>query len=218
MRLIHIQSLIEKWTEVFLEDFKADVNILDNYGYGAAMIAVMRAKYNIGEILIDHGAKNIDDPRGGLNAYGIAIERENLEIMKAFERNGIHATPRIIEYAVMRGNFDAIKLMVESGVEIDFTSFDVCRPLVTAIEHGKKDLAKFLINRCYNLESVNEGHTPLQMAIYKQDDELIALINERMEIITAEKLKEVGVENTKESGLETEGVLASNITLTRSRI
>jgi len=85
-----------------------------------------------------------------------------------------------IHIAAIRGDIDAIKLLMEVGVDINAQGEHGYTPLHEAVEQGQLEVAKLLLENGCNTSLVNgDGLTPLDLARALKEQKMIEIFEKK---------------------------------------
>ena len=110
---------------------------------------------------------------GNLELMRVLLDREGIDI-EAKDESGTTA----LSYAVGQGNKAIVELLIRKGAKKDTQNSDGITPLQICIELGHAHLVRDLINPAL-INAVNrDGYTPLHLATFKQNAEIIKILLE----------------------------------------
>ena len=141
----------------------ANINCQDNFGNTALIYAVKKSNTEIVKLLIEAGADiNITNSEN-MTALIIAINENNIEIAKLLVESDINAKTNdnfgmfLISVASF-GKLEFVKLFIEFGINIDFTSDQMLgmTPLMMAAGNGHLEVVKFLVESGANINLQND--------------------------------------------------------------
>ena len=160
-----------------LLDVGADVNYEDEIGSTALIIAATEGHTEIAEVLIGAGASiDVKNKYGGA-ALDFAVNRRNLYAAAALIKCGASYSREVeaslIFWAVERQQWDAMGLLLASGLDVNIRSKDGDSPLIKMVTDSQVESVKKLLqsNADPNLPDKN-GDTPLQWAIVLGHEEI----------------------------------------------
>ena len=108
-----------------------------------------------------------------------AVSSGNLEMVKFFldkhvtldVKNSIGNTP--LTSAIATGNLDMVNLLIKNGIKLDLKNEQVFS-VSSAVLSGKIEMLKFVVKNGGNLDLKDmTGRTPLALAVYKNDIEIV---------------------------------------------
>lgn len=150
-------------------------------------LAVGARNYAIMELLIVAGANLIGACFQGCTPIYYAISCADANMIKLFIKYRSHPSlcfndRQVFNYVVSYSGAEIVKLFVPENVNIHYKN---TYPLLTAVEHGRNDTVKLLINAGANVNVINgEGATALHIAIEQfeaakvNSDATLKIINE----------------------------------------
>lgn len=82
--------------------------------------------------------------------------------------------------AVIKNSFESLKMLIDTGIDIDGVDYNHITALCYAVDRGKTTMAKFLLEKGANIEFRDPyGNTPLMIAcsrFMRNGDEMIHLL------------------------------------------
>lgn len=158
-----------------------DINALDDHHLTPLHLAVRVKNINIVKLLLDGGA---DFYSVGKDAheedyktpFNLALKLRDAKILKLFldaikKRNlSLDSFPggSPLHAAVMWGNLEMIKMLIDHGANVNNTNYRFDSPLHWAIRRRNLNVLKLLINSGadWNAENYFSKNTPLHTAVY----------------------------------------------------
>jgi len=135
-----------------VEEYGADVNAEDEYGFSPIHYACRRPSKKIAEYLLQSGASP-----------------------NAISNNRSASSPLFL--AIEGGDLEVIHLLVQHGANVDLADENGVTPLQLAIQKSRRLVCAFLIFNNANLSLVDkDGHTPLHWAAWKKADRVVELL------------------------------------------
>lgn len=170
-----------------LEDVKAilskgeDVNLKDDKGNTALIMATKQNRPDILRLLLAHGADVNVKGESGITALAFATIEGNTELMDFLLRAGANAalqvgpkgaTSTVLHYASTRGNKEAVALLLDHGVDVNVRNIDGGTALMAISElirdeneKGQYTVAELLISKGADLNAMSKsGMTALMYA------------------------------------------------------
>lgn len=142
------------------------------------------------KLLIDHleqeNLVNIPD-KNGLTVLFYAIKAQNgLQILKLlFQKELVNKNlidkdkNTALHFAIIQKNYEAIKLLVENGFEIDAQNADGRTPLMQAALSGDERLTEFLLESGADLQKKDRtGKTAVDWGMVSRNQKCIALLQQ----------------------------------------
>ena len=138
-----------------LLDSGVDINIVNDYGMTALMLASMYEHIDIVRLLLEKGAGvNIRD-EGGYNA---------------------------LMWASVRGYTDIARLLLETGANVNLQNEDGYTALMLASVSGITEIVRLLLEKGADVNIRDEnGDTALSQALYRGYTEIVALLERHMD-------------------------------------
>lgn len=152
-----------------LIDRGADVNVKDSDGQSALMWAAFRVHTSIAKLLIEKGA----DVKKG---EGWAVL---LQVVSGIGVS-VSASPGRDKEAPEAQKIEFVKLLINNGVDVNWSSRSGDTPLSEALLSGETAITRILLENGAdpNIQMIN-GQTPLMFAIAANDTEMINLLMDR---------------------------------------
>ncbi|MFA5850117.1 MAG: ankyrin repeat domain-containing protein [Bacteroidales bacterium] len=152
-----------------LIDKGAKIDIQNKMGYTALMLGVHNTE--ISKILIDKGAKLDLQSKGGETALMLAAGKYT-DVVKMLIDKGANilirqstykVSPNAMDYAAMKGNIEAAKLLMARAVSLGVKSEMIYSALHWAVISNQLEMAKYLLDEGANIEGNDDlgGYTPL---------------------------------------------------------
>lgn len=121
----------------------ADVNAKSSSGWTALMNAVGNGYRDIAELLVKSGADVNAKNNNNMTALMYAAMCDYKDIAEIFIKAGADGDAAL-KWAVENNKYDAVKLLIELGVDVNVKDSDGLTLLTHAILYGKKDIAQLL--------------------------------------------------------------------------
>ncbi len=162
----------------------ADVNQTDGKGSTALIMAAEAGRIKIVEALLGAGARRDAVNRTGGSALTQAAQGGHLGIVKLILAGLEPAVPQCrtaLECAIVAGQRQVVETLIAAGVDPNQPSpASGSLPLVAAVEHGRREIAAFLIDHDTKVNAPDDlGVTALSMAAQDGDEALVTLLIER---------------------------------------
>ncbi|KAL8825726.1 MAG: hypothetical protein Q9170_007682 [Blastenia crenularia] len=168
-----------------------DFNRQNNAGWTALQMATDRGQEAVVKLLLDHGAKMIPDKEGWAPLH-FSCNNVELEVTRVLLQAGAdpnaraqqHATPlNLVIHAsgkVDQGHrLKLVELLLEHGAQ-DIPNSDGWYPLHGAASFGYHQIINLLLDQGHAINNQsNSWHTPLQMAIYRKNTDVVKLLLRR---------------------------------------
>ena len=158
-----------------LIEYGADVNKGTKMGFTPLEFALIRRKnFDMASLLIDKGA----DINKGLFGFGLVSKastlgdvnilkfldkKKKINFNKALDRHGYAP----IHSAAKSGKKNAVKFLIEKGVDINKPTKYGSTPLQLALSRGNMNMANFLIEHGANIHKKNKGFSIIHWAAFK---------------------------------------------------
>lgn len=121
----------------------ADVDAGFNSGFTALRYAVFEGHKDVVELLIKSGADVNAKDKGGLTALISAVNNGRKNIAELLVKAGADSKSTL-SWAVENNEYDAVRLIVELGADINAKDSEGISPLTYAMLYGRNDIEKFL--------------------------------------------------------------------------
>lgn len=164
----------------------ANVNHKNNSAETALMISCKRGHDKVVQKLVDYGASINYKDKSGATALINAVENQNEKIVDILLKqndiridlsNNANKSPLI--YAVMKGNFNLVKKLYESGADVNHKTIDGHTPLTIAAFNQRKKILKFLVDHMADVNHQNScGENALMFAIINKDVKMVKYLVE----------------------------------------
>lgn len=164
----------------------ADVNAKKSEGWHALQLAAKRGDIEIVRYLLDKGAEINAENNGGVTALGSAAFRGYTDIVNLLLERGadVNAGSRdedgtALSCAVAGDHTNLVAILLDKGADINSTNNSGCSVLLTAIDTGRRNSAKYLIARGANVNlEDNVGRTAVGWAETQHDLEMVKLLQD----------------------------------------
>ncbi|ESP01234.1 hypothetical protein LOTGIDRAFT_212772 [Lottia gigantea] len=174
-----VEDYMSSFNELSNSLLKYVVNISDDNGNTAIHYAVSNCNYEVVSLLMDTEAVDIDKPnKAGYTPIMLAALTNNLTaehrqvVFSLFSRGNINAKASqagqtALMLAVSHGRTNMVRLLLDSGADINERDFDGSTALMCACEHGHTDIVKMLLGQpdCDANLRDNDGSTALEIAM-----------------------------------------------------
>lgn len=121
----------------------ADVNTNNSYGGTALMYAAKWGHTDVAEFLIRSGADVNAKGKDGSTALMSAASGGHTDMARLLVNAGADSRTAVV-WAVKEHNFNAVKLLIELGADVNATDNDGLTLLTHSILHGRNDIADLL--------------------------------------------------------------------------
>lgn len=96
------------------------------------------------------------------------------KIVDVNEKDKVWGGAKPIEKAIRFGNLNAVKVLLERGVELEEKNKYGSTPLLLALLEGRKEIMEYLVEKGANVNACNRyGESALHIALYKKDKEIV---------------------------------------------
>ena len=171
----------------FLLDNGANINLVDKGESTPLIVAILQNNNDSANILIEKGANLNMKDIFGRTALHLAAQKKNRYILQKLlekkteidiePKDSVNVTP--LSYAGTFGDVECVRLLLDSGANINSKDINSWTPLFYAVEYGKMDAAKLLIDRGANILEKNKfGNTPLHVACKRGNLDMVKLLLE----------------------------------------
>ncbi|KAK1246109.1 hypothetical protein MKX07_005178 [Trichoderma sp. CBMAI-0711] len=165
--------------DILLSHLKADLNLTDDFGQTALLIAIYNQNWDIAESLLEAGADVNADSRDGYTPLLGAVMGDHEHIVVKLLRRGadVHATDEdgysSVHLAVSQKNSSILRQLLHAGADINAV-VDSDTPLHIAVRHGRAEMVQVLLENGADTKPLNDlGFTALQYAVYRRDLEIV---------------------------------------------
>ncbi|VUC25990.1 unnamed protein product [Clonostachys rosea] len=165
-----------------LLDHGADLNLKDGLGRTAIWWAAYNGWYEVANVLLDAGAKlSIADDvlqltplmaatyRGRARVLKLLLEESDMELT---EKHGFSA----LGLAVQFQHVDVVKLLLESGANVEYGPDPSRTPLITAVEQGDTEIVRVLLEAGATMQTSTDNRSPLCIAAQRGFEDVVALL------------------------------------------
>jgi ankyrin repeat protein len=159
-----------------LLDHGADVNSKESYkGQTALMWAAAERHPDVVRLLLQHGA---DWKVRSFDRETKLPKLSAASSVSPFARGGMTA----LQFTAREGDVETAKVMLDAGVDIDYTDIDGTSAMVVAIMNKRYTFAKFLLDRGANPNTTDvKGRAALYATIDMRNEDWSALPNRKLE-------------------------------------
>jgi len=174
--------------KLFLEK-GASATLRDGGGRTPLHGVAQRGSVNVAELLLEHGAEIDAVDEQGITPIAIAAsgKLEMVEFLLAKgakllpERSGAKPAGTPLHFAVLGGNLDTARFLLEKGVDVDALDPDGRSTLRIAIRHGTKEMVELLLASGAKIDEPDPslGRTELHMAAASGQLDVAKLLLER---------------------------------------
>jgi ankyrin repeat protein len=130
----------------FLLDHNADPNAAGKSGQTPLMAAAENNHAEILQLLLDHRANPVAKDHNGWSALLKAVYRNNVACVQILAERDRQGLGRGLLVASLLGFKEAVKILLDSGAEVDARSEDRRTPLMLAASKGNKEIVKMLLD------------------------------------------------------------------------
>ena len=173
--------------QAILYDKPDIVNLVDKGESTPLIVAILQNNNDSANILIEKGANLNMKDIFGRTALHLAAQKKNRYILQKLlekkteidiePKDSVNVTP--LSYAATFGDVECVRLLLDSGANINSKDINSWTPLFYAVEYGKMDAAKLLIDRGANILEKNKfGNTPLHVACKRGNLDMVKLLLE----------------------------------------
>lgn len=176
-----------------------DVNDVNDGGKGALHFACEKGLIDIAKELVEKGAAlNSKDNvyqkttsfGGGCGYTPLMYGIEHKDIVEFLINKGakVHTTgtkkKAAIHIACMKGNLEAVEILVKKGANINMKDKNDCTPLMHAAFYNKPEITKFLLSlQKVNVNDIdNKGYTAFHRACEEKSLEVVKILVEAKDI------------------------------------
>jgi uncharacterized protein len=128
-----------------LLDHKADPNAAGRDGVTALMLAAENNQPEIVKLLLGRGADPNRQDKNGWTAVLKAAYQGNAKCIEILASHSKLELDRALLVATLMERKDAVKILLDSGAEVDFRASDGRTPLILAAGKGNKDIVQLLL-------------------------------------------------------------------------
>lgn len=152
----------------------ADVNMLAGDGTFALMEAVRLGNIKIIKLLLEKGAK-INSSKVLSEAIGSSVTSKRINNVRGTPMNQIN-TIEVIDTL----RTEIVKLLIESGADVNRKESSDVTPLMNAVEKGNKEIIELLIRKGADVDAkMSNGETSLMQATRQCNIEMVKLLIEK---------------------------------------
>lgn len=161
------------------------INLPDKNGNTPLMLAAKQDQYYIFDILQKKPGISITDfNQEGGTAITYLMDPAKLDsICMLLGKHGQIDMPitddnnRLIHYAAEMGVASAVRLLIDSGANINLLNDEGKSPLMLAVINGLTDVVQLLLEKGCNINSKNsDGYTSLHLAVEYQNEDVIKML------------------------------------------
>ena len=188
-----------------LIEYKADLDVLDNRDLSPIMVAAMKGNKELFDILLEAGS-TIEDHTTTGRTLMMAIRGGNLDIFNELLHQGVEIdkpiiadTPDIVTCSCCKPSsrkrslhlspllvcaiydkMEMARILIEKGVRVNYSTYEVGSALCQAIEHKNIEFAKLLLESGASLYSFvtkkHKRHRAREMALDLFDPDFTSLV------------------------------------------
>lgn len=171
-----------------LLEHKADVNLINNLGQAALMIAVESGNIDIVAELVCMGKAPVNLPnRDGITPLMRAAEKGYADVVQWLISNGVDInasrSPRVFETPLMRaaktGDIEMARLLISKGAVIDISDSTGWTALMSSLDSGNIEMMQLLLEHGADVNAIGSGRTVLMWAVQDRKIDFIRLLLER---------------------------------------
>jgi len=182
-----------------LIDHSADPNLARSSGETPLMTAAHSGNVDVVKLLLAHDANvNAKENTRGQTALMLSVAENHEDVARVLIENHADVKARsknrftAFQFAVQQGNLAIARMLLAAGADVNETAPDgiggdtnarrLFKPnteagaLLTAIDSGHQEMAKFLIDNGADVNQHGAGRTPLHSAIQQTMPELVKLL------------------------------------------
>ncbi|CAH0020734.1 unnamed protein product [Clonostachys rhizophaga] len=165
-----------------LLDHGADPNLKDGLGRTAIWWAAYNGWYEAANVLLDAGAElNMTDDVLQLSPLMAATYRGRAKVLKLFLAGGANGHTEKHGYsalglAVHFRHVDVVKILLESGADVEYGPDPSRTPLNTAVEQGDTEIVNLLLEAGATMQTSTDDRSPLCIAAQRGFEDMVALL------------------------------------------
>ncbi|CAG9984884.1 unnamed protein product [Clonostachys byssicola] len=160
----------------------ADPNLKDGLGRTAIWWAAYNGWYEVANVLLDAGAElNITDDVLQLSPLMAATYRGRAKVLKLLLAGGAKGHTEKHGYsalglAVHFRHVDVVKILLESGADVEYGPDPSRTPLITAVEQGDTEIVSLLLEAGATMQTSTDDRSPLCIAAQRGFEDVVALL------------------------------------------
>jgi ankyrin repeat protein len=140
-----------------LLDHKADPNAAGRDGVTALMLAAENNQPEIVKLLLGRGADPNRQDKNGWTAVLKAAYQGNAKCIEILASHSKLELDRALLVSTLMERKDAVKILLDSGAEVDFRASDGRTPLILAAGKGNKDIVQLLLQAGADASLTDQG-------------------------------------------------------------
>ncbi len=130
----------------FLQEAGADFLVINDKGENALMLAAQNGHKDSVSLLLDHGVPADLKSKNGNTAFQYALESSQFEIAELlFKKTTTNAKEEALFKAIIKGDIDSVRWLVEHGVSLAATTESQLTPILFAARLGKTQLIEYFL-------------------------------------------------------------------------
>ena len=162
-----------------------DINVAGQDGQTPLLALMSRGRIDPGEIekLLKAGADATARDGKGRDALTLAAKRDDLNAIAVLLKSGgrvISQATNALRLAASDNHLEALKAMLDNGVDVNAAGRDGATALDAAVRHGDAETVRFLLRRGADPQRKEaEGATALMLAAKRGDREIVNALLEK---------------------------------------